>query len=337
MDKRLRLGDLKGNNFKLVIRNVNVESFGEDKIAELCEVLQRDGFINYFGLQRFGTKRVRTQDVGAALLAHKHERAVRLILGDEKEHDKWLCELRGEDYVEPSPEVTEPERFSTTEAAEESEEPAAKKFKTEEGEVPSSATGNDEPTAPGPNTEGLKRRRDNYNFGPRIYLEERDIGRALANLAPWHHLERALLQSLQKEPNSFIPALQQLPKNSLALYYHAAQSLIWNAVASARIARFGSTAPVVGDLVRLSAEDKPAATERDDNEEEADESADGNAEELGEWANGCLAINFFLSIRAAMVRSERARDRRRSCEIHHIRCCPPTARSWGTVPLQHDL
>ena len=57
----LKLGSLSGNHFIITLRNVVGD---HDKIAESLESLKVNGFINYFGLQRFGTTSVPTHKIG---------------------------------------------------------------------------------------------------------------------------------------------------------------------------------------------------------------------------------------------------------------------------------
>ena len=57
----LRLGDLSGNHFTIVLRNV--ENRKEEILASM-ESLRDKGFVNYFGMQRFGTGSVPTFDIG---------------------------------------------------------------------------------------------------------------------------------------------------------------------------------------------------------------------------------------------------------------------------------
>ncbi|KAF9981010.1 multisubstrate pseudouridine synthase 7 [Mortierella antarctica] len=74
----LKLGDLNGNRFMITLRNVLVES---EEILNLSMVSLRDkGFINYFGMQRFGTGSVGTHEVGGAILRSEWSAAVDLIL-----------------------------------------------------------------------------------------------------------------------------------------------------------------------------------------------------------------------------------------------------------------
>lgn len=77
VDEQLRLGDLKGNRFDILLRNVQP---GAENVLEAVKALANTGFINYFGLQRFGTGMVATHVVGKALLQGKWEEAIRLLL-----------------------------------------------------------------------------------------------------------------------------------------------------------------------------------------------------------------------------------------------------------------
>lgn len=86
----LQLGQLTGNEFVITLRDCR---FGDDDVDEQdtvtrashivgCAVdnLKRNGFINYYGLQRFGTFSVRTDTVGIKMLQGDFEGAVRAIL-----------------------------------------------------------------------------------------------------------------------------------------------------------------------------------------------------------------------------------------------------------------
>ncbi|EEB08416.1 pseudouridine synthase [Schizosaccharomyces japonicus yFS275] len=79
----LALGDLQGNEFHLILRNVQTP---EDQINESLTKVKADGFINYFGLQRFGTSSVGTHEVGIELLRSNWKAAIELILSQRPEH-----------------------------------------------------------------------------------------------------------------------------------------------------------------------------------------------------------------------------------------------------------
>ena len=77
VDNSLGLGDLHGNRFDVAIREVDAD---EQAIEKAVESLKTNGFINYYGLQRFGTGTVKTHEIGIALLKEDFEGAVKLIM-----------------------------------------------------------------------------------------------------------------------------------------------------------------------------------------------------------------------------------------------------------------
>ncbi|KAG8479106.1 hypothetical protein CXB51_029856 [Gossypium anomalum] len=80
----LLLGQLLGNRFTIVLRGVVADS--EDTIQASAESLGRHGFINYFGLQRFGSGSIPTHHIGATLLRGEWKAAASTIL-DPREGD----------------------------------------------------------------------------------------------------------------------------------------------------------------------------------------------------------------------------------------------------------
>ncbi|BFZ54967.1 multisubstrate pseudouridine synthase 7 [Savitreella phatthalungensis] len=76
--KGLTLGDLSGNRFSLVLRHV--QGIDEAAIHERFATIRDRGFINYFGLQRFGTSNIGTHEPGILLLRGEYEQAVEMIM-----------------------------------------------------------------------------------------------------------------------------------------------------------------------------------------------------------------------------------------------------------------
>ncbi|XP_055509174.1 pseudouridylate synthase 7 homolog isoform X1 [Leucoraja erinacea] len=73
----LKLGELQGNHFKVVLRNIT----GSNQQIEHAMTSLRDiGFINYYGMQRFGTTAVPTYHVGKAILQNNWSEVIDLIL-----------------------------------------------------------------------------------------------------------------------------------------------------------------------------------------------------------------------------------------------------------------
>ncbi|KOM52951.1 hypothetical protein LR48_Vigan09g161000 [Vigna angularis] len=80
----LCLGQLMGNRFTITLRGIVSDS--EDIIKTSADALGRLGFINYFGLQRFGSGSLPTHLIGGALLRGEWKLAVDMIL-DPREGD----------------------------------------------------------------------------------------------------------------------------------------------------------------------------------------------------------------------------------------------------------
>ena len=69
----LELGDLQGNHFTIVLRDIHAS---DQVIATAVENLRENGFINYFGQQRFGTASIKTSDIGLALIKSRWLEAI---------------------------------------------------------------------------------------------------------------------------------------------------------------------------------------------------------------------------------------------------------------------
>lgn len=91
--KPLSLGQLSGNHFTIVLRDVNlnesVDITADTKddtvvLNEALELWKKRGFVNYFGLQRFGTGAIPTHEIGAALIRRDWSEAVDLLLKPRK-------------------------------------------------------------------------------------------------------------------------------------------------------------------------------------------------------------------------------------------------------------
>ncbi|KAM6215801.1 pseudouridylate synthase PUS7L [Rhynchocyon petersi] len=84
----LRLGQLKGNHFDIVIRNLrrqnNDSAHLKERILEAIDNVKNKGFVNYYGPQRFGKgRRACTDQIGLALLKTEMMKAVKLFLMPE--------------------------------------------------------------------------------------------------------------------------------------------------------------------------------------------------------------------------------------------------------------
>ena len=98
--KKLRMGQLKGNKFRILIRDVDdiVESAGI--ASEVLKKLEVTGVPNYFGWQRFGKPRTNTHLVGEALIHNDLKEAVRRYIGNPSEDESQENQLARQAYDE---------------------------------------------------------------------------------------------------------------------------------------------------------------------------------------------------------------------------------------------
>ena len=111
-DSELRLGLLKGNQFCVVLRFVKMENIDE-KLPKIIDSINSNGFINYFGMQRFGVTDIPTNKIGKDVIQKKWREAFIKILSTDsvfealkqinseltKDLDKEIFSLEGEEQM----------------------------------------------------------------------------------------------------------------------------------------------------------------------------------------------------------------------------------------------
>ncbi|CAI5720682.1 unnamed protein product [Peronospora farinosa] len=95
VSQRLNLGDLRGNRFSLAIRDLpDDDTISDEQIHNAVRSWSEHGFINYFGLQRFGTKAIATHEIGRAILQRDYKRVVDLLLSPQEGDATKIREAR---------------------------------------------------------------------------------------------------------------------------------------------------------------------------------------------------------------------------------------------------
>uniref|UniRef100_UPI00402BBB46 pseudouridylate synthase 7 homolog n=1 Tax=Arvicanthis niloticus TaxID=61156 RepID=UPI00402BBB46 len=90
----LKLGELQGNHFTVVLRNITGT---DEQVQQAMQSLKETGFINYYGMQRFGTTAVPTYQVGRAILQNSWTEVMDLILKPRSGAEKgYLVKCREE-------------------------------------------------------------------------------------------------------------------------------------------------------------------------------------------------------------------------------------------------
>ncbi|MBF4468327.1 MAG: tRNA pseudouridine(13) synthase TruD [Methanobrevibacter arboriphilus] len=100
--KKLRMGQLEGNKFKILIKDINTDYSSYQEAANIAnnifKKLEVSGVPNYFGWQRFGKPRTNTHLVGKALVANDLAEAVRLYIGNPYEEEPEEVKLARKAY-----------------------------------------------------------------------------------------------------------------------------------------------------------------------------------------------------------------------------------------------
>ncbi len=80
----LKIGRTSGNRFRLVLRDIITDEYTTEAVVS---AVRERGFVNYYGLQRFGHTGTRNPAVGRAYLARQYKEMVDAILGFQS----WGC------------------------------------------------------------------------------------------------------------------------------------------------------------------------------------------------------------------------------------------------------
>lgn len=104
--KKLRMGQLRGNKFRILVKDLDDIEKSADVANEVLAKLQRTGVPNYFGWQRFGKPRTITHLVGEALVENDLEKAVGVYIGnpqdDESEENQMARQAYDDGNLEES-------------------------------------------------------------------------------------------------------------------------------------------------------------------------------------------------------------------------------------------
>ncbi|GFE52657.1 tRNA pseudouridine synthase D domain containing protein protein [Babesia ovis] len=251
---RLKLGDLRGNTFWVTIRGI---SDVQQALINL-ESLRFNGFLNYFGLQRFGSRHVGTHVVGAAMLRRDYESVVRLIINNEEVMDMYLAARKASSNTEANGE--QDVNNGTNHDRAESNHQDHGKGKRHRRSWNNDKFNNDtlatdlivpivDQEMPFPDG------KDTINdlagdCDPSLNPESGSAnGKDTTQLS---FIERDLITGMERN-KSIEDVLRRIPTNVLSIYVHAAQSLVFNHVLTERLKKYGMK-PIPGDFVIRSSQ-----------------------------------------------------------------------------------
>ncbi|KMZ94103.1 hypothetical protein PVMG_02329 [Plasmodium vivax Mauritania I] len=255
--RKLSLGDLKGNFFKVLIRGV--EDSSEEKFCVLTDNFRKAGFVNYFGHQRFGSKQIKNYEIGICILKKNYKQALFHVVenaGLDSSKKARLVEYLNE--VEGGRLVVD-EGGATHQV--EDKRGAANRV-VDNGGATHQVVNKAEAVVPAtPNDDNAK---EEQNKLPK------DISEILNSISSHSHVEKTILCSLKNDKN-FKNAFMNLPKDIFSLFIHSAQSLIFNILADIRMKKYGFSV-VVGDLIESTRNNDEVPTSDSSTEHHSDES-----------------------------------------------------------------
>lgn len=83
-NRELTIGDLLGNDFRIKIRNIDLDTEKTKERAEIVlgKLVETGGYPNFFGIQRFGSVRPITHIIGRHILKREFEEAIMTYIGN---------------------------------------------------------------------------------------------------------------------------------------------------------------------------------------------------------------------------------------------------------------
>ncbi|CBX99467.1 similar to pseudouridine synthase TruD/Pus7 [Plenodomus lingam JN3] len=235
----LKLGDLKGNEFTITLRNCHFESedsgdasqrlrLANEVVGKAIRDFSDCGFINYYGLQRFGSFATSTDAIGRKMLQNDLEGAVADLLA----------------YNPVALTDTDPTSTFSPILISQDDRKRAQALHLWH--------------TTGSGTAAL-------DLLPRKFTAERNI---------IQHLSSRNSKSGQHDRKTdWQGALMTIPRNLRLMYVHAYQSLVWNVVAGHRWRTYGSQV-VEGDLVLVSEHGSQQTTSSTNNNNPLDQNGE---------------------------------------------------------------
>lgn len=227
----IRLGQLKSNKFDIVIRHLVYNHEGAQVVEKAMESIKQNGFVNYFGLQRFGTRTIQTHEVGLAILREKWDKAVDLILS-----------YRFDDNMHPPLSQDEANKELTNVAGDVNQTPPSNQAMLR----------NDRHKQEGKRWSNGAEQHNSFIDMWKTKLDAEIVFKKYPHYR--FSNEGLIMKSLSKSDDAnknHLNALTSLPRTTRSMYVHSYQSLIWNKIVTFRLREFGfEVAP--GDLILTS-------------------------------------------------------------------------------------
>ncbi|KEG01331.1 tRNA pseudouridine synthase D, putative [Plasmodium vinckei vinckei] len=274
---KLSLGYLKGNFFKILIRGVNNNEDEKIRFHNLFEILKNFGFINYYGHQRFGSKKVKNYQIGISILKKNYKQALFLIIENtdlDPEKKKVLMNYLDKvekEFIQSNNIIHKSENENVNingddrSNAELNEigptDPNSGLKPDNETQILNSNSDKAIKVAAIKNENNFEKKKKkwqkNNDYSNRFLNKKQnekniipnEIEEIINSISNNSYVEKIILGSL-KNSHNFKNAFINIPKDIFSLFIHATQSLIFNILVNIRMNKFGFKV-VIGDLVQV--------------------------------------------------------------------------------------
>lgn len=251
---QMSLGDLKGNRFTIVLRDVEDDGNGSDDNLKIAvESLKEYGFVNYFGMQRFGSGVSATHETGFAVLKEDYKEVCRrLLLPLLPSH--VIIDAKTESETNGVNKESKAKNEIHGDDDEGNADGQEKQEKQQDGRGNQYSRNN---------RNGIREDRKNMIEALQKFAKEEISATSLLKQIPTRmFVERKIASSLSEDernnrlPFNYEDAFYSLPRNLRSMYPHAVQSYLWNLMASIRIKLHPPNTPdrmhaIAGDLITL--------------------------------------------------------------------------------------
>ena len=239
----MQLGDAQGNHFQILVRDVKPltqdvkpltqESMDQDSkhvLLDRLETVKKIGFINYFGMQRFGSRAISTHVIGKHLLLQEWKEACMLILGrDEPLNQSHVFHQQSRKENQLDFHDARDFFFTTFDAKK-----ALEKY-------------------------------PRFCVAEKSILS--CLLRQGAAALQKHHQEEENEATIK---TSYLECIQSITRNLRQMYLHAYQSKIWNEMVSKRHAKYGATIVIGDFVIPPAAQGVVDMDQEDDADSEGD-------------------------------------------------------------------
>lgn len=223
----ITLGQLKANKFDIVIRHLVYNNEGSRSIDKAMQSISGKGFVNYFGLQRFGTRSIQTHEIGLAILQSKWDKAVDLVLSYRFDDNMQQPQTQKSEELQPD--------YNDTSLATPTESRKIDRFKQD--------------------NRGWTNGAEQHNSFIDLWKTKLDAEIVFKKYPHFRFTNEGLimkaLSKSEEASQDYLNAMISLPRNTRSIYVHSYQSLLWNKLTTYRLKKHDFKV-IVGDLILTS-------------------------------------------------------------------------------------